>query len=162
MGLPFLLEEICGPILGIYKSRTDTRMWKLGLRPRNSQKRNICISGIAVAVCYIRLQSAFIIFFKIPQGFVLWIKHRSCEGRGARSVPVLRANNSKKAGACSAGGGELKTTSIKYLTNFCQSVGVSDPNTAISSLTIFVESGFILIFWGYISKLCNFLLSGFF
>jgi hypothetical protein len=43
MGLPFLLEEICGPILGlgIYKSLTDTRMWKLGLRPRNSQKRNI-------------------------------------------------------------------------------------------------------------------------
>ncbi len=24
MGLPFLLEEICGPILGIYKSITDT------------------------------------------------------------------------------------------------------------------------------------------
>jgi hypothetical protein len=24
MGLPFLLEEICGPILGIYKSFTDT------------------------------------------------------------------------------------------------------------------------------------------
>jgi hypothetical protein len=24
MGLPFLLEEICGPILGIYKSPTDT------------------------------------------------------------------------------------------------------------------------------------------
>jgi hypothetical protein len=23
-GLPFLLEEICGPILGIYKSLTDT------------------------------------------------------------------------------------------------------------------------------------------
>jgi hypothetical protein len=41
MGLPFLLEEICGPILGIYKSLTDTGMWKLGLRPRNSQKRNI-------------------------------------------------------------------------------------------------------------------------
>jgi hypothetical protein len=40
MGLPFLLEEICGPILGIYKSHTDTLMWKLGLRPRNSQKRN--------------------------------------------------------------------------------------------------------------------------
>ncbi len=39
--LPFLLEEICGPILGIYKSLTDTWMWKLGLRPRNSQKRNI-------------------------------------------------------------------------------------------------------------------------
>jgi hypothetical protein len=24
VGLPFLLEEICGPILGIYKSLTDT------------------------------------------------------------------------------------------------------------------------------------------
>jgi hypothetical protein len=24
MGLPFLQEEICGPILGIYKSVTDT------------------------------------------------------------------------------------------------------------------------------------------
>ncbi len=24
MGLPFLLEEICGPVLGIYKSLTDT------------------------------------------------------------------------------------------------------------------------------------------
>jgi hypothetical protein len=24
MGLTFLLEEICGPILGIYKSHTDT------------------------------------------------------------------------------------------------------------------------------------------
>ncbi len=38
MELPFLLEEICGPILGIYKSLTDTWMWKLGLRPRYSQK----------------------------------------------------------------------------------------------------------------------------
>jgi hypothetical protein len=24
MGLPFLLEEMCGPLLGIYKSLTDT------------------------------------------------------------------------------------------------------------------------------------------
>ncbi len=36
----FCCREICGPILGIFKSLTDTRMWKLGLRPRNSQKRN--------------------------------------------------------------------------------------------------------------------------
>ncbi len=36
----FCCREICGPILGIYKSLADTRMWKLGLRPRNSQKRN--------------------------------------------------------------------------------------------------------------------------
>ncbi len=40
MGLPFLLEEICRPILGLYKSLTDTWMLKLGLRPRYSQKRN--------------------------------------------------------------------------------------------------------------------------
>ncbi len=32
--------QICGPILGIYESLTDTWMWKLRLRPRNSQKRN--------------------------------------------------------------------------------------------------------------------------
>ena len=36
----FCCREICGPILGIYKSLTDTWMWKLGLRPRNSQRRN--------------------------------------------------------------------------------------------------------------------------
>jgi hypothetical protein len=38
--LPILLQEICGLILGIYKSITDTKVWKLGLRPWNSQKRN--------------------------------------------------------------------------------------------------------------------------
>ncbi len=30
--LPIMLQEICGLILGIYKSLTDTWMWKLGLR----------------------------------------------------------------------------------------------------------------------------------
>ncbi len=34
----FCCSQICGPILGI--SLKDTWMWKLGLRPRNSQKRN--------------------------------------------------------------------------------------------------------------------------
>ncbi len=38
--LPVLLQEICRPILGIYKSLKDTWMWKLRMRPRNSQKRN--------------------------------------------------------------------------------------------------------------------------
>ncbi len=33
--LPILLQELCGPILEIYKTLTDTWM---GLRPRNSQK----------------------------------------------------------------------------------------------------------------------------
>ncbi len=36
----FCCREICGPILGIYKSLTDTWMWKLGLRLHNFQKRN--------------------------------------------------------------------------------------------------------------------------
>ena len=40
IGLPILLEEICTPLLGLYKSLTDTWMWKLRLRPRYSQKRN--------------------------------------------------------------------------------------------------------------------------
>ncbi len=40
IGLPILLEEICRPILGLYKSLTDTWMLKLGLRSRYSQKRN--------------------------------------------------------------------------------------------------------------------------
>ncbi len=38
----FMCLWICGPILGIYESLTDTRMWKSGLRPPNSQKRNTC------------------------------------------------------------------------------------------------------------------------
>ncbi len=40
IGLPIVLEEICRSILGLYKSLTDTWMWKLGLRPRYSQKKN--------------------------------------------------------------------------------------------------------------------------
>ncbi len=39
--LPLLLQEIYGPILGICKSLTDTRVWKLGLgRARNSFSGN--------------------------------------------------------------------------------------------------------------------------
>jgi hypothetical protein len=49
--LPILLQEICGPIQGIYKWLTDTGMWKLGLRPRNSPEREY-INGIFVAVYY--------------------------------------------------------------------------------------------------------------
>ncbi len=40
INLPILLQEICGQILGIYKSLTITWMWKLGLTPCNSKKRN--------------------------------------------------------------------------------------------------------------------------
>jgi hypothetical protein len=31
IGLPVCCRKICGPILGMYKSLTDTLMWKLGL-----------------------------------------------------------------------------------------------------------------------------------
>ncbi len=37
INLSILLQE-CGPILGILKSLKDTWMWKVRLRPRNSQK----------------------------------------------------------------------------------------------------------------------------
>ncbi len=41
IGLPILCyRKICGPILGIYKSLTDTWMWKLGLRQHNSFSGN--------------------------------------------------------------------------------------------------------------------------
>ncbi len=46
----FCCREIFGPILGIYESLTDTCMWKLGLRPHNSQKRNEYINGVFLAV----------------------------------------------------------------------------------------------------------------
>ncbi len=46
MGLPHLLEEICGPILGIYKSLTDVEIGaEAALFPEKEY-----INGIAVAV----------------------------------------------------------------------------------------------------------------
>ncbi len=38
-------------IVGIYKSLTDTWMWKLGLWPRNSQKRIICFEFSVLVLC---------------------------------------------------------------------------------------------------------------
>ncbi len=59
-------RKICGPILGIYKSLTDTWMWKLGLRPRNS------FSGIFVAarlmltkVCISILFGCWLLWFSL-------------------------------------------------------------------------------------------------
>ena len=48
----FFCRKICEPILGIYKSLRGTWMWKLGLRPRSSQKRNIGASvSISTFMC---------------------------------------------------------------------------------------------------------------
>ena len=46
----FCHRKICGLILGIYKYLTDTLMWNLGLRPRNSISGKY-INWIFVAVC---------------------------------------------------------------------------------------------------------------
>ncbi len=47
MGLPFLLEEICGLILGIYKSLTDTWMlgWGRAIPRKGIYKRNCSCSA---------------------------------------------------------------------------------------------------------------------
>jgi hypothetical protein len=40
-----------GPIVRIYKSLTDTCMWKVGLWPRNSFSGNICFQFLALVLC---------------------------------------------------------------------------------------------------------------
>jgi hypothetical protein len=49
----FSCSRIGKPILGIYTSNllTDTRMWKLGLRPRYSFSGNICFKFSAFCLC---------------------------------------------------------------------------------------------------------------
>jgi hypothetical protein len=49
MGLPFLLEEICGPILGIYESLTDTMNVEIGAEAAQFPEKEY-MNGIAVAV----------------------------------------------------------------------------------------------------------------
>ncbi len=39
----YIFPRIGGPIVGIYKSLTETQMWKLGTKPRNFISGNICI-----------------------------------------------------------------------------------------------------------------------
>ncbi len=46
LGLPFLLEEICGPILGIYKSLTECGNWDWG----RAIPRKEYINGIAAYI----------------------------------------------------------------------------------------------------------------
>ncbi len=50
IGLPILLEEICRPIPGLYKSLTDTWMWNWGWGRAISRKGILYIYGIFVAV----------------------------------------------------------------------------------------------------------------
>ncbi len=43
------------PIVGMYKSLTDTWMWKLGLWPRNSFSRNICFEFPVLCLCSVAI-----------------------------------------------------------------------------------------------------------
>ncbi len=47
----FSCSRIGKPIVGIYKSLTDTWMWKLGLRPRNSFSGNSCFEFSVLCLC---------------------------------------------------------------------------------------------------------------
>ncbi len=47
----FSCSKIGRPIVGIYKSFTDTWMWKLGLRPRNFFSGNICFKFSVLYFC---------------------------------------------------------------------------------------------------------------
>ena len=49
--LLFCRRKLCGPILKIYKSLTDTWMWKVGLRPGNSFSGNICFKFWVLCLC---------------------------------------------------------------------------------------------------------------
>ncbi len=45
------------PIVGIYKSVTDTGMWKLELRPRNFSSGNICFKFSVLCLCSVSLST---------------------------------------------------------------------------------------------------------
>ena len=47
----FSCSRIGRPIVGMYKSLTDTWTWKLGLRPRNFFYRNICFEFLVLCLC---------------------------------------------------------------------------------------------------------------
>jgi hypothetical protein len=51
IGLHISSSRIGRPMVGIYKSLTDTWMWKLGLRPQNSFPGNICFEISVFCLC---------------------------------------------------------------------------------------------------------------
>ncbi len=51
IGPPILLYCVCEPIVGIYKSLTDTRMGELGTRPHSFISGNICFEFSVQCIC---------------------------------------------------------------------------------------------------------------
>ncbi len=59
-------------VVGIYKSLTDTWMWKLGLWPRNSFSENICFKFLVLVLCNVmNCLSTIIIFLALTLQYLL-------------------------------------------------------------------------------------------
>ncbi len=56
----FSCSRIGRPIVGIYKSLTDTWMWKLGLRPCNSFSENVCFEFSVLCLCSLGKNNIFL------------------------------------------------------------------------------------------------------
>jgi hypothetical protein len=83
----FCCSQICEPILEIYKSLTDTWLWKLGMRPRNSQKKKYKY-GIFVAVQYYCCR-AFLEHYSSLVSFAL-LKHFYWGPCGSKRIKIKR------------------------------------------------------------------------
>ncbi len=64
----FSCSRIGSPIVGIYKSLTDTWMWKLGLMPRNSSSGYICFEFSVFCLC------SAIVGFSNPHVLLAWFQ----------------------------------------------------------------------------------------
>ncbi len=89
---PFCCRKICGPFLGIHKSSTDTWMWKLGRRPRNSFLWEY-VNGIYVAVR--RVAEPFTLTISKKTYFFTWrgfwdTSHEQPRGQSVLSSRDLR------------------------------------------------------------------------
>ncbi len=72
----FSCSRIGRPIVGIYKSLTDTWIWKLGLGLRNSFSENICFKFSVLCLCSVKLIgpcNIIKLYCKIFQFLQIWL-----------------------------------------------------------------------------------------